>query len=428
MLSEYATVFQGVNYLKKREKVIVIASILLKGFVFAVIFHYIMGAYLGIGYPLNTFLFHPGDKFMDYINSINIVTNLNPYMNEHIVGCAAYFPFAYLLLYFFSFIGIYNSLLLYSALFILYFVYYCKVNILSGVDFSSNEDKKEFSLYILIFSLLSYPFLFVLDRGNIESLLFICLSLFLIFYERKKYWYSVFFLTIAAAMKAYPLIFVVLFIVDNRKKYAWYTVMLTAIISLIALLTFQNGVVANINGLINQLQVFNAMYIVGYAGQYYNSSLFGMIKLALYAAGLTETVNVFIRIYPYLVLPLVIYIVWYVIKVETQQWKRITLLTFSIILFPQVSADYKLVHVYLPLFAFLNQCKKHSIEDIKENTLLYCKLFAFLLIPKQYFFIKGVSLSVIINPIILIIMMVLIIREGYKMEKAGAAQKYGIFR
>lgn len=399
--------------MQKREKVIIVASIILKGFVVAVIFHYIAGMYLGKEFPLNTFLFIPDDKFMDYFNSINIVTDLNPYFSEKIVGCAAYFPFTYSLLYFFSLVGKRGSFTIYSAAFIGYFIYYCRSNILHNIQLDTSENKREYANYIFIFSLLSFPFLFVLDRGNIESIVFVLLTLFLSSYQHKHYNYSAIFLALASALKAYPFLFAVLFLVDNQKKYIWHAAILTIAVSIISIFTFQNGLIANIQGLMQQLKLFNNIYIVGSAGLEFNSSLFGMIKAILIKVHMSNTLDKFIKIYPFLAFSLIIYIVWYIIKVEKQLWKRIALLTFSIILFPQVSGEYKLLHVFLPMFLFINQSENQKNSDFKDRTIWYCRFFALLLIPKPHFY----NISTIIDPIILMVMMILIMQEGYKIQK-----------
>ena len=54
-------------------------NIILFGFVAAVIFHYIFGAYLKLGYPFNTFLFSQDDKFNDFFHPLSAAALKNPY-------------------------------------------------------------------------------------------------------------------------------------------------------------------------------------------------------------------------------------------------------------------------------------------------------------------------------------------------------------
>ena len=57
----------GVNQTDyKRQRVVLIRSIVLIGFVVAVGFHAICGSLLHLSYPYNTFLFNPADRFMDF--------------------------------------------------------------------------------------------------------------------------------------------------------------------------------------------------------------------------------------------------------------------------------------------------------------------------------------------------------------------------
>ena len=103
-----------------QEKINLISTILVVGFTLAVFYHYIEGMYHRQGYPFNTFLFIPQDRFMDFFNNFNI--SLNPY-SQDILG--AYFPVSYIILgLFFRF----PSDLLFAFIigfFVLYFLIIC---------------------------------------------------------------------------------------------------------------------------------------------------------------------------------------------------------------------------------------------------------------------------------------------------------------
>ena len=69
--------------------------------------------------------------------------------------------------------------------------------------------------------------------------------------------------------------------------------------------------------------------------------------------------------------------------IETDFWKKVSLLVFIMLLFPYTSADYKLLHLFIPIVLFINNKKE------EKNDLIYTILFALLLIPKNYRFIKN---------------------------------------
>ena len=107
----------------------------------------------------------------------------------------------------------------------------------------------------------------------------------------------------------------------------------------------------------------------------------------------------------------------YIIKREDDLWKQAALLVCTFNLLPYVSGDYRLIHLFLPLLLFVNS-KERSRFDI-----LYTILFGLLLIPKAYLVFKGirsdsgfsdVSISVVINPLLMIILTLTILYEGMR--------------
>ena len=111
-----------------------------------------------------------------------------------------------------------------------------------------------------------------------------------------------------------------------------------------------------------------------------------------------------------------IFITCYVIFIEKDTWKKIALLVCSMNLLPPVSLDYKLIHIFIPIFLFINSDKEDSYD------LIYIFLFSFLLIPKGFYhfnFISGANpyecnIGTVINPILMILIMLLIIVTGIR--------------
>ena len=75
-----------------------------------------------------------------------------------------------------------------------------------------------FLLLIVPILFLTYPFLFTMDRGNIEILLFISLLFFLYYFLQKKFVLSAIFLSIAIAMKAFPAVFLILYLPEKKYR------------------------------------------------------------------------------------------------------------------------------------------------------------------------------------------------------------------
>ena len=105
------------------------------------------------------------------------------------------------------------------------------------------------ALFIVAGVLLTYPFLFSLDRGNnigitVGFLLFGALNL----YEDRPQRAAIYF-AIAAALKIYPVFFLLIF-VSRRQWRAFGTAVLTGlIITVIPLMTYSGGLVNNLRAL-----------------------------------------------------------------------------------------------------------------------------------------------------------------------------------
>ena len=107
----------------------------------------------------------------------------------------------------------------------------------------------------------------------------------------------------------------------------------------------------------------------------------------------------------------------YVVFIEKIMWKRVALLVFSMLLLPQLSGDYKLIHIYLPMFLFIL-----SIDSSRLD-ILYLGMFGLLMIPKDHAYLPNVysealnpdiSISVMINILLILLMATLIVYEGLK--------------
>jgi hypothetical protein len=397
--------------LLREQKIDIIALIVLAGFSLAVFFHYIMGAYLHAGYPFNTFLLRPEEAFMDYFNSLTYVT---AGYGGGMVGTTGLSFLVWRFLYFISFRNAAVSFLVYSVAVVMYVLVYNMKNLVSAPFPRVPRVKLTQSLIILSF--LSYPVLFTLDRGNIEGFAFMLLSLFVYFFRSNKTWISAVFLAGATALKIYPVIFFILYL--SEKKYKEMVIFAGTLLLLYAWsynslqgVNFQlSGFISTIRGSGNPGNTYNALYAIGDMGAAFCSSAFGGLKAAMYAwAPQVSARHLFIlfEIYYWVSLLLFVPVALYVVFVEKELWKKVAILTLSMIFFPFVTADYRLLNIYIPMWLFLNS-KEESGAD-----LLYSVLFALLLVPKAYYFIKGdISISVMINPLIIFLFLFTVIATG----------------
>ncbi len=397
-----------------REKTInLITAIIVIGFSISVFYHYILGAYFGLGYPYNTFLFTPLDRFNDFCNLYRANINLDPYPNP----LAPYYPFLNLLIYLLTFFPIEFSFVLYSMFVIIFFI--C----LNAVYLKTDESYL-YITRIFIFSFLTYGFLFTIDRGNTDGLLAIFLMLFIFFYERNKTLVSSLFLAFAIASKVFPAVFLILLLSDKKHKEVLLTIAIVILLTIGSLLLFQSNFYDNLIFLLKGHNMSNNPYYQIYLGNnnliQRGVSLFTIFKIIFIEMGLIKTINMtkFLSYYSVCVIILFFILATYIIFIEKEFWKKTTLLVFSMLLFTQISADYKLIFVCLPMLLFLN--------SNKEQISLYAIAFGLLLIPKDYYYLpnivsdsgaKDISIAVLLNPLIMIAMMCMIIISGLKSNK-----------
>lgn len=409
-LSDYDIFFKMLSnnredgVMNKRGKIDIISIIIIIGFVFAVFYHYVLGTYLGISYPYNTFLFRPNDRFMDFFNMLP-----SPYLDGKLF--LTQFPFGQRLAQSFSIMPKSIAFLVFATFFITFFTY---VNY-SNLKVSNSEQNFK---NVIIFSFMTYPFLFTFDRGNIEIFVFLFLYLFIIFYKKQKILLSIVFLSFAISMKLFPAVFLVLLWSDKYYKEALYAALLVITITLCAYASYDGTLIQAIGDHLVNLNNYNKNYASGNEGLYFGHSLWGVIscvKITFIQSSLQFLDFSLSRGYLIGVFALFILISLYIIFYEKILWKKVALLVFAMNLFPYVSADYKLIHLFLPMLLYINT------EESDNHDLLYSVLFGLLLIPKAYFHYDGnpeITSSIILSPMLMLGFMSFVICSGLRSRKA----------
>ena len=406
--------------MSRERKIHTISLIILIGFSISVFYHYIAGVYGQLGYPYNTFLFRPDDRFMDFIGRYKDMANhqFNPYSS--ITIAAIPFPFLYRIVTFFTIFDQRTATLILLVLFSIFFWTINQKEIKTTNTIASLQNT-------FIFSFLSYPFLISFDRANLEIVVFFLVYAFVRSYNKNDL-ISAIFLGLAIALKALPIFLAILLLSDKRYK-AFIVAGITAfIITLIGYLSFPSGLLFNISGHLRGLTFYNSAYGDGTEGLYFGNSLFGAVKfLALPQQPSSPPGNYIfpeslLRIYMVFALIGIGLLVAYLVFIETRFWRKVALATCAMNLFPLVSGDYKLLHVFIPLFLFINKPERSRLD------WLYTLLFSLLLIPTDYYRLSAfpeASSSVLIYPSIMSGMVLAIIIPGsiefFRIKRIGIA-------
>lgn len=396
--------------MEKSKKILILSNIILIGFAIAIIFHYVLGFYLHLSYPYNTFLFNPNMAYSDFDNLMILIKDFAPFKTPDI--WINYFPLAYILLFPFTLIK--NSLISCLAFLTIFLSFWIYINIkcfkcknLSGIENFQN---------ILIISIISYPFLTLFDRGNFDMMLLILMTFFIYMFKTKRYLLSSLILGIVNAIKPFSIIFLFLFLFEKKWKEFFLSVGLSITLIITGFLLLNGDFFNQISVYIANIKLFNQTYVYDINESIQNcSSLFMALKL-LFCNSLnlvsTHTLVKTYSIINLLTTAILIFFTWR----EKVFWKKITLFTLYMLLIPYVIYDYKLIFLFIPLWLFVNTKEKSRFD------LIYTILFALLLIPKRFIFInlsQVILFSVVLNPLIIIIIISLIVLEQFYKKEQG---------
>ncbi len=395
---------KNTRFLSRKEKIHHTAFILFAGFVMALFYH-VSQSFLGYSDPKNSFLFTPGNMFTDFIGPVG---------KPDLITYSFFTSFVKLIFYT---IGKEMSLTLFliaSGIFLA---------LIHMKEIGSKKLDDTPVLPVVIFSLLSYPVLFVFNRGNFEILVFLLLYVFVYYFSRKKFIISAIFLSLAVSMKIFPAVFLIIFLSYRKFKevvIAGILVIFLNAVSLIALSKYLAKSYGKIfaDYMADYTSFYMKDYVIDNRGLDFNHSLYGLLKLKIFSfyksTSITDVtlqkVTHLFTLYSKIQISLFALLSAYIIFIEKELWKKVALLVISMNLLPYSSADYKLIHFFLPLYLFINK-KEGSRTDI-----LYVILFSLLLVPKNYFNIiwnlPDVSFGIFMNPAVMIVLAVLIIGEG----------------
>ncbi len=370
---------------------------ILTGFVASVIYHYVMGAYVGEGFPKNTFLFTPKARFSDFLAVYQAKSSV-------------YFPFGNLVVALFCAI---EPVKLAFGLFMLLGLVFVAVYFWINLRVKSRVDT---FLNVLVFAGCSFPVLFLFDRANFELICFVFVALSVFFFARRSFMVSGILLSAAVGMKLFPIVFLVLFLSEKRYKEAATSVLASLVLTVASVAFLSHGdIVGYLRSYLETLHYYQSNYVVGNDGLDFGNSLFGALKVLFFEGANSHLEKLLL---PYLVFASVAFVLLslYVITIEKQLWKKVTLMVIALCLLPYVSADYKLVYLFAPLFLLINTKSdsenSRSIRGEGFASRIFIVLFGLLLLPKNYRPFVDVYDGVYLDPFLMSLLALLIVGCG----------------
>jgi hypothetical protein len=376
--------------------------VVLLGFVVAVAAHYVVGQYVLRGYPYSTFLFSPKDAtplaggpnivgahyFGDFFETWTTSRGPHPYVDFPLAFPSSYFPLTHVVLFPLAQLPLTLALTLYLGAFTAAF--FALVRRCAGGDRLARTQAA------LVLTACSTPVLFLLDRGNIEGLLFAALVGMLLAYRRERFYLAALLLAIPVAMKGSAGVFWLLFLFDGQIRALALSVFTFAAGTVGALLILPGDTSANVDGLRSALDTLLTATDEGTVGLRHSVSL----KSAFASLGRwNEHFNFFVVHYVVVGLAILLGVALALMILKPLLWQRVTLLAAAMMLVPSVSYEYRMVHLYLPLLLFL------AAGERRRSDALFVALFGLLLVPKGLpVLYDDVNLGTVVNPLLLLVL------------------------
>jgi hypothetical protein len=205
----------------------------------------------------------------------------------------------------------------------------------------------------------SYPLMFMLDRANVEGLVWIALATAVFAFARQRFTTSAILFGVAAGMKIFPAALLLIF--WNKRRYRYFPIgVASAIVCNIAALALAGPSISKaLRHILAGMDFFRHFEILTYRPDQigFEHSLFSCVKqvlhLALHSSRRTDELLPAACL-PYLVAAAAIFAALYLFSIRKLPiLNQFFILTACSILLPFVSYDYTLVHMYIPWAAFL---------------------------------------------------------------------------
>jgi hypothetical protein len=361
---------------------------------------YLISRELGFLWPYGSMLFRADDRFGDLLNSIQAASTANPY-SGNTASISPYFPLAYAILKLFSYLGKWGSLVLYfligySAL------YFAIRRVVSDQYLSSDSltNERLVNICFLVF-ILSYPYIFAVDRGGLDFWVSGLLFIYIAYRGGKCSLISIFAISVAIALKGYPLAFCLILLTERKYKELIWIGLLVFLLTFISLLCFDSSIIILIQGIkASQINFFNK-YVLGVDSLFGTADFFSAIKLlVLLATNDTKTMTEYAsRIFShYMILntliTLSIGIVVLFFRVTFAQ--KLLLITLISTIYPNLTNDYRLAIFVMPAFYM-------SVASDRYSRLIFWIIIA-ILAPKNFIFYNGYGLTGLVTPLLLMML------------------------
>jgi hypothetical protein len=373
-------------------------------------------------YPYNTLLYDPNVRFSDWTDCTKRIAHFGEgnLLGRTDVGAGYGYPAATVYL-FLLFIRLFHNSL--AAYLVAAFSAFVVSTLLFSVHVRRHAQDGRAQVAIWSTLALGFPAWILIDRGNIEVFLWLFVLLGIVAFIRNSPYTAALMFALAAAMKIYPLIFLLLFVPRRQYKAAALGTIAVCALSCVAILGISPQIHETLNAIShNAVLVRNAYFVHLSPGEIrFDHSIFGdekqLVNIYLHARhfdrpGVLPTFEESTRVYGILA-PLAFAILYVVRLRHLPLLNQFMGLTLCSLLLPYISYEYTLVYVYLMWAAFLY----YLLTDVKVGAAtlsrarmnLMMSSFAVVFAPLSFLVLKTSGCSGQLKSLVLLILLALII-------------------
>lgn len=321
---------------------------------------------------------------------------------------------SYLSYFLFYTVGIYKTLILYLFLAITFFYLITKLIIKNNTNL----------FYLAMIFLLSYPFLYLLQRGNFFSLLsFLFLLSSVILNFKGKSFLSMLFLVMAINFRPNLLIFLPLIFLRCENiyiKFFYFCLTLFVTTAFFIIVTKFLYPDYSLKNFLWYLEYYKTNYIIGDLGYPFSLSLLSLYKFIALKFNLPLNVLLFLKVNTILLFFLFIFsnLRYFVFNRISYLELAFCLCVLSLIFTP-VFADYHMLIFILPLIIFyFDGCKMNSQFNTNTNLIMLSSTIS--LSYFSYYYEHGFYPSNFIKTILDLLLFFIILNKSFYKKRKNA--------
>jgi len=259
------------------------------------------------------------------------------------------------------------------------------------------------SLLLVALIMVSYPLLYIITRGNYAA--FLCgigVLAFLnsLFINKKLDFFSLFLFAVAINFRPNSIILILaLTLLFGIRKSIWPAIQILLVTAAIYISTYYilNFIYPDytITTFLKALSVYFKLYVHDSQGDAFNSSMYALLRM------FSNNISVISWVFRVLAVFILLAVGRLIFKKNSISAYYPFILSSIYILLNQVAGDYHLLIFVVPIFIIFINYEKWQNDIVTMRIITISTVL--ILVPKNYLFVNGISMQVVIHPLILLL-------------------------